>query len=208
MSGRGVTRPPLPGRPAAVLLGVMLALLAAVGAGAWGLSADRGQDDHHDTGPEWAAVSGGWFQVSDVTTRSMDHKRVPGMATMPDPDPVPSGLVRIRVGVVLAAAEDDLPWSVEEFRLTGRRTAPVAPHDAELGDGVVPAASQVSGGLVFDVPEDATDLRLEFADAALPVEIDLTQHPHDQPGDAPSPSPDDRHEYDDSHEHADDESGH
>lgn len=203
-------RIPLPGRQAAVLLGAMLAVLTALAVGAWGLAADRGQDDHRDVGPKWAAVPGGWFQVADVTTRSMSHQRGPGMATMPDPDPVPTGFVRIRVGVVIAADRDDLAWSVDDFLLTGRGVEPVPPHAAELGDGVVPAASQVSRGLVFDVPEEATDLRVEFRKgSSLPVEIDLSGQAHgEEPGSTPSSSPDDEYLHDDSRDHPDDEHDH
>lgn len=194
-----------PRRQPALLLGVVATVLAVLAAGAWGLTADRGQGAHAQgdrTGYEWVAVPGGWLQVSDVTTRSMDHQPAPGMATMPDTDPVASGMVRIKVGVVLAADRADLAWSDADFRLTGAGTAPLPPHEADLGDGVVPRASQVAGGLVFDVPEDARNLRLRFRDGPLlPVEVELTGHgPDDQAPITAKPSPDDDH-HDEGHDH-------
>ncbi len=184
-------RTPVPDWQTTTLLGAVILLLAAVAAGAWGLTVDRGEDDHHPpVGREWAAVPGGWLQVRDVTTRSMDHKRVPGMATMPDPDPVPPGQVRIRIGVVLAAEGEDLAWREDDFRLTGHGTAPLSPHDADLGDGVVPAGSQVAGGVFFDAPEGVTDLRLVFrGGTALAVAADLSEHAQNDPPDASSPAP-------------------
>lgn len=198
-------RVPHPGRQTVIVLGALVALLAAIAAGAWGLTADRGQDAHDDGDPargDWAAVDGGWLQVSAVSTRSMNHKTVPGMATMPDADPVPPGMVRIRVGVVMAADQADISWSATDFQLDGVRTPPLPPHSVELGDGLVPRDSQVSGGLVFDVPEEAADLALRFRDGPpVPVEVRLSAHggadhskDQDLPHGSANPEPhDDKH---------------
>lgn len=187
-------RHPLPGRHAWVALGALTAVVAALAAGAWGLTADRGDDHGDPAGPEWVAVPGGWLQVSDVTTRSMSHQQVPGMATMADADPVPAGFERIRIGVVLAADRVDLAWHDDDFRLTGAGFAALRPHDADLGDGLVPAASQVAGGLVFDVPEGAVDLRLQFRGSArVPIEIELSGPGHHDSPTVPA-APADGHE--------------
>ncbi|WP_439939120.1 hypothetical protein ACS3YM_05775 [Nocardia sp. N13] len=195
-----------PGREASLLLGTVAVLLVALTLGAWGLNADRGEGAHGSdgrSGRDWVAVPGGWLNVSDVTTRSMDHRRVPGMATMPDADPVPAGMVRIRVGVVLAADRTELRWTADDFSLTGDAITSVAPHVTELGDGVVPAASEVSGGLVFDVPEEARGLALHFRGAAaVPVEVDLSSPGHNGSPTPSTPPGDDDHEHDD-HEHDD-----
>lgn len=161
----------VPGRSAADRRRLFVALVALVGvaavllAGWWGLRADRSAEAEHatDSAPAgWVEVPGGWMTVREVSDRSLDHRGMPGMQTMPDPDPVPDGYVRLTVDVALAARDDTLRWRPEDFSVRGPGIGVVRPHRAQLGDGVVPADSQVAGGLTFEVPEDATHLELRF----------------------------------------------
>lgn len=197
---RGPTAPDrTPARRLLVAAGTAAVLALTLAAGWWGLRADRGAEPHgHPAagGQAWTAVpGGGWLRVTEVTDRSITHQRMPGMQTMPDPDPVPDGMVRLHVGVELAAEGRDLTWRAADFALVGTGLEAVAPHDTELGDGVVPVASQVAGGLVFDVPETATGLALRFRDAeAVPLEVPRAVD--DTPG--RDHGPDDEHGHDDS----------
>lgn len=170
-------------------------------AGLWGLQADRSGDESAGTAPAgWVDVPGGWLTVREVSDRAVNHKGMPGMQTMPDPDPVPEGFVRLTVDLSLAARDETLRWKPADFTVEGDGIGVVRPHRAQLGDGVVPEGSQVAGGLTFDVPKKAENLTLDFRDAgSVPLELPTghaspsgssTGHPDGQHGGGP----DDQHE--------------
>jgi hypothetical protein len=69
------------------------------------------------------------------------------------------------VDLSLAARDEALRWKPADFTVEGNGLGVVRPHRAQLGDGVVPADSQVAGGLTFEVPEEATRLQLRFRDS-------------------------------------------
>jgi hypothetical protein len=120
--------------------------LAVVAAGAW--SAFTATAD----GP--LSVPGGTVYVEQVHTAAPSRHAMPGMGT--DDDPVPGGRRRITVDVTLVAGKETLDYSVRGFRLDigGEQ---LEPHRAVLPGTAVPAGTQLSGSLVFDVPADATD---------------------------------------------------
>jgi hypothetical protein len=151
-------------------LAVAVAMLLA---GIWGLRADRSGDDQAGTAPAgWVDVPGGWLTVRQVSDRAVNHKGMPGMQTMPDPDPVPEGYVRLTVDLSLAARDETLRWKPADFTVEGDGVGVVRPHRAQLGDGVVPEGAQVAGGLTFDVPKKATHLTLDFRDTgSVPLEL-------------------------------------
>jgi hypothetical protein len=134
-------------------------------AGLWGLQADRSGDTQAGTAPAgWVDVPGGWLTVRDVSNRAIDHKAMAGMQTMPDPDPVPKGYVRLTVDLSLAARKETLRWKPADFTVEGNGVGVVRPHRAQLGDGVIPEGTQVAGGLTFEVPKEARQLKLSFRD--------------------------------------------
>lgn len=149
-----------------VVVATVIAVAAAMLlAGLWGLQADRSDDDHAGTAPAgWVDVPGGWLTVREVSNRAVNHKGMPGMQTMPDPDPVPEGYVRLTVDLSLAARDQTLRWKPADFTVEGEGIGVFRPHRAQLGDGVIPAGTQVAGGLTFDVPRKARSLRLSFRD--------------------------------------------
>jgi len=159
-------------------------------AGLWGLSADRSGDEQAGTAPAgWVDVPGGWLTVREVSDRAVDHKAMPGMQTMPDPDPVPKGYVRLTVDLSLAARDETLRWKPADFAVEGKGVGVVRPHRAQLGDGVVPADTQVAGGLTFDVPKNAHNLTLQFRDGTLiPLALPDQHHRSSNPSAGQSPS--------------------
>ena len=153
--------------------GAALMLLA----GLWGLQADRSDEGAASAPAGWSAVPGGWVTVRQVSDRSIDHKGMPGMQTMPDPDPVPKGYVRITVDLSLAARGETLRWKPADFTGEGDGVGVVRPHRAQLGDGVVPDGSQVAGGLTFEVPQKARRLTLQFRDGgSVPLTLPTSRH--------------------------------
>ncbi len=148
----------------------VLGLVLALGAGVWGLGADRDPGHAHSdralAAEGWVDVPGGSLRVRGASDRSVDHRKMSGMQTMADPDPVPTGLLRLSVDVDLAAGEDELAWSSRDFVVRGDQMRAATPHRVQLGDGVVPRLSSVAGALVFDVPERATGLSLRFRDSS------------------------------------------
>lgn len=174
-----------------VLIASVSFVVAALGLGWWGLQADRGDHAHAEDGnaADWVLAGDGWVRVTSYVDRTMAAMRMPGMATMPDPDPVADGFTRVSIGVELAAGERPLPWRPKDFVVTGQGTEALTPHDLDLGDGVVPPGSRVAGGLIYDVPEEATDLVLAFAGGtAIPLAPFVTpgedhHDDHDVPAD-------------------------
>jgi hypothetical protein len=159
---------------AAALAGAGVMLLA----GLWGFHTDRSGDQHAAAAPAgWVTVPGGWMTVRDVANRAVNHKGMPGMQTMPDPDPVPAGYVRLTVDLSLAARGGTLRWQPSDFTVQGKGLGTVRPHAAHLGDGVVPSGTQVAGDLTFQVPKKARQLTLDFrGDGSVPLELPSSHH--------------------------------
>lgn len=178
------------------LVVAVLGLLGALLAGWWGLGADRGSD-HVTPSNGWVEIADGWVRLDEVADRSVTHSRMPNMQTMPDADPVPGGHVRYLVGLSVAADDRGLRWGADDILVSGTGMPPARPHGVELGDGLVPAGSTVSGTVTVDVPERARDVVLSFGDARLPL---VTANAGGHTGRAH----DDGHVHDDSHTHDDD----
>jgi hypothetical protein len=168
---------PEPVSPARRRLVVVVAALAGAAAvllvGYWGLRANRSAEQHAEAAPAgWVTVPGGWLTVRDVSDRAVNHKSMPGMQTMPDPDPVPKGYVRLTVDLSLAARGGTLRWQPRDFTVEGDAVGTVRPHAAHLGDGVVPSGTQVAGDLTFEVPKKAGHLTLSFrGDGSVPLAL-------------------------------------
>jgi hypothetical protein len=160
-------------RRAAVVAAAVAGAAAMLLAGLWGLQADRSGDRPSGTAPAgWVDVPGGWLTVRQVSNRAINHKTMPGMQTMPDPDPVPKGYLRLTVDLSLAARGEALRWKPADFTVEGTGVGVVRPHRAQLGDGVVPADTQVAGGLAFDLPKEARNLTLSFRDGgSVPLRL-------------------------------------
>lgn len=155
-----------------------LAVLAAIVAGGWGLvSSLTGEEPPARLG-EAATVPGGALLVEKVTPEHMASMKMgkfgqQGMnMAMPNMDMAPDGYTRFSVNVTLEARGGELDYTPEDFRLSGEGLKTDGPVRSQLGEGVVPEGSAVSGNLVFEAPEKAKGLTLEF-DGGRHVALDL-----------------------------------
>lgn len=197
---RGRHRPPAPpgagGSPApeqatlrlrhvVALVAAGLGLVAALLAGWWGLGTDRGAE-HVPPATGWVQVEDGWVRIDEVVDRSLAHRRMPNMQTMPDADPVPEGHVRYLVQLSIAADGRTLRWRPRDIHISGTGLPAAPAHTVELGDGVVPEGSTVRGSVTVDVPVDARDLVLSFGSTRIPLTTasrgdDTDEVPHGPP---------------------------
>lgn len=170
VAGTHPIREPSPFRMRHVLA-LVIACVGLIGAlllGGWGLGTARGShDDPRDGG--WVQVQSGWVRVDEVVDRSLKHRRMSSMQTMPDADPVPTGHVRYLVQLSVAAEGEPIRWRPGDIRVSGSGMSPAPAHAVRLGDGVVPAGTTVSGSVTLDVPEGARKLTLAFGDAHIPL---------------------------------------
>lgn len=164
----------------ALIGGLILAfaVLAALAAGGWGLvSSLTGEAPPARTG-EAAAVPGGTLLVEKVTPEHIAPMKMgkfgqQGMnMAMPNMDMAPDGYARFSVNVTLEARGGELAYAPEDFRLSGEGFKADGPVRSQLGEGAVPDGSAVSGNLIFQAPEKAEGLTLEFDDGR-PVALDL-----------------------------------
>lgn len=156
------------------VLVIVVPTAVVVAAGIWGMTAPRGAEtgEHAEAGAavgEWVAADGGFYRVDNVGDRALAHAMI-GM----DPDPVPEGFRRLGVDVTLAGESTaGLDVGPDRFTVVGQAMKPAGPIRARLDDGLLARGSQISGGLVFEVPEGASDLQLRFEGGsrgvALPV---------------------------------------
>lgn len=137
---------------------LLLAAVAVVAGGLWGLLAPpAGQDAQ---GPaDTVAVEGGVLRVDGLADKTVGH----AMAGMDMPDDVAAGMRRFAVNVTLAATGDEtLHYAERDFLVSGPGVKPAVPVRSDFATGSVVAGSALSGSLTFDVPEDATTLRVAF----------------------------------------------
>lgn len=163
-----------------VFLGALilsLAALAALAAGGWGVVASLTGEAPPARVGEDAAVPGGLLRVEGVTPEHMapmqSSKFSAGGMNMSSMgmDMAPKGYERFAVEVTLVA-RGGLEYAPEDFRLSGKGVKDHEPVRAQLGKGEVPDGSAVSGNLVFQAPDGAKGLTLEF-DGGRPVALDL-----------------------------------
>ena len=87
-------------------------------------------------------------------------------------DMAPEGFTRFAAEVTLQAQGENLAYAPEDFRLSGEGVKTHVPVRSQLGADSVPDGSAVSGNLVFQAPENAKGLTLEF-DGGRPIALDL-----------------------------------
>ena len=157
---------------------ILLVALAAVAAGGWGMLSSLAAEAAPARIGEAVEVPGGLLRVDAVTPEYMapmqsDKFAASGMSmSAMGMDMAPEGKRRIAVDVSLAAEKSGLPYSPERFRIAGEGMEETGPIRDQLGAGAVPLVSAISGTLIFQVPEDAKELELRFADGR-PVALDL-----------------------------------
>lgn len=151
--------------------GLALALLAGVGvAGVWGLRADR------DGRPETVAVG----QVVDLPGGQMRVDRMirwqdggHGMSGMKIPDPLPKGQQRFWLYVTVKGSVGGSGVRVDRSRFTvsGDVLAPVEPHTASDHVPVVRPGAIATLTFLYQVPADASGLRLDARGATAGVSL-------------------------------------
>ena len=101
-------------------------------------------------------------------------------------DMAPEGQRRFTVGVTLAAGKSGgLDYSAEDFQIEGEGIEKSVPIRDQLEGETVSSGGAISGNLVFQIPEDASDLTLSFKESR-PVALDLPPaseegvHSHDE----------------------------
>ncbi len=148
-----------------------VALLATAGVGGWGLQrslvANAEPGDHVDAGV--ISLPGGQIHLDAVEPDVMAHTTMPGMAV---PDPLPEGQRRFRVRLTLVGlAGDGLAYSGGMFAVSGPGLELTAPKQGRAVSGAVPPGMSVSLALLFQVPEDATDLHLSVMGSTQTVAL-------------------------------------
>ena len=157
---------------------LVLAVVAALAAGGWGLVSSLAGEAPPARMGEAAAVPGGTLRVEKVMPEHMAPMKMgkfgqQGMnMAMPNMDMAPDGYTRFTVNVTLEARGGELAYAPEDFRLSGEGFETDGPVRSQLGQGAIPDGSAVSGNLVFQAPEKAEGLTLEFDDGRQ-VALDL-----------------------------------
>jgi hypothetical protein len=153
-----------------LVAGVLVILLLA----AWSFAQGWGRGPV--AGPGQIALDGGIVRVDGVVSAARPQHAMPGMGT--DEDPVAEGERRISVDVTLMTGTGDLDLDAERFGLTvdGEAAAHLTHRDVLPADHL-PAGTQLSGTILFDVPADATTATLTYdgagsTDIVLPAEAE------------------------------------
>ena len=173
---------------AALAIGVAV----SISAGAWGIFSSLGVEATPARIGEPVEVTGGLVRVDKITPERMtameaDKFAASGMnMSSMGMDMAPEGQRRFTVDIALAAEGGNLDYSPKDFRLTGTGMEEAGPIRDALEGETIPAGGAISGGLIFQVPEDAGNLELSF-DGSRPVALDLPPategegHGHDAP---------------------------
>jgi hypothetical protein len=169
-------------RVVAILLA--LAAVAALAAGVVGFDWLRGTHTEHAAaaGPgTWQPAAGGQVRVDTVNTSTLTR-----MPEMPMPDAAPPGMRRFILGVTLTADAGGAGMVLAQgaFTVTGAGLdGPATPLHAVPQEVDVPPGMSASGTLVFQVPEEASALRLSMTGLETPIDLalgaaDETEHGH------------------------------
>lgn len=154
-----------------------LAVAAALVAGGWGVVSSLTGEAPPARMGEDVEVPGGLLRVEAVTPEHMapmqSSKFSAGGMSMSSMgmDMAPEGFERFTVEVDLLS-EGGLDYSPRDFRLSGEGVETHGPVRSQLGEGEVPEGSAVSGNLVFQAPEGAKNLTLEF-EGGRPISLDM-----------------------------------
>jgi hypothetical protein len=168
-------------RPLLPVVAVSVAVLGVLVVAVWSLVWATGKEP--DLGPGRASMADGVLRVDDVTSAARPGMAMPGMGT--DDDPVAPGMRRVSVDVTLMATEDEtLRFSVDQFSLRVPGEDAVAPHRSVLPESDLPPGTQLSGTLVFEVPEEATTAEISY-DGGDSTEVTL---PPEEAGDMTHPA--------------------
>lgn len=155
-----------------------LAVAAVFVAGGWGVISSLTTGAPPANIGESVEVSGGLMRVDSVEPEhmaSMQSKKFSAsgmnMSSM-GVDMVPDGYRRFTVDVSLVAQSQSISYAPEDFQVSAEGVKPSGPIRAQLEKGTIEAGEAVSGSLVFQVPDKAPGLKLDF-DGGRSVALDL-----------------------------------
>lgn len=165
-------------------IGALVGLLALLGVGL------NVQQAVRNGGVIWAArvgdevrLPGGAMRVDEVIPEHLDpmnhgqFARLGMTMTAMVPDSTPEGQRTFTVLVTLIGrGADGLQLGAEGFTVSGAGFGPITPLRADLGGGLVPAGSGLTGLLVFRVPVEAQTAVLRYA-GGQPVALTLGEAP-------------------------------
>ena len=165
------------------ITGLLLALVAVavLAAGGWGVISSLNTEAPPARVGEAVGVPGGQLLVEKVAPEHMASMQMgkfaqagmSGMSSM-GMDMAPEGQRRFAVDVTLAAERDDLSYSPEDFRISGKGMDNEAgPIRGQLDAGTIAAGGAISGTLVFQAPQEASALTLSFGEEGPKVALDL-----------------------------------
>lgn len=156
-----------------------VAVLAALVIGGWSLVSSLTVGAPAARIGESVGASGGLVRVDSVTPERMAAMQMQNFAksgmNMAGPtnmDMAPEGQRRFTVEFTLAAESGSIAYSPEDFQISGEDVKASGPIRTQLGAGTLAEGQAVSGNLVFQAPEKAKDLMLNF-DGGRRIALDL-----------------------------------
>lgn len=156
------------GRTSLGQLAILLAVVAALGAGYLGMRIDREAGAPAAVG-EVLSAPDAELRV-DAVRHWKESQHSKGMPGMPMPDPLPEGSRRFWTDVTIhATGGGGFAYEPTAFTVSGEGLEPTGPHSASEGlDRILPGA-QATVTLLFQVPDDLDDVLLELPGATSPV---------------------------------------
>jgi len=162
-------RLPRPGRTLVAQAAVALAAVAALAVGVVGLRVDRGGHSEAAAVGEVIGFPGGEMRV-DAVRQWDEGQHAKGMPGMPIPDPLPEGYRRFWTDVTLhATAAPGLRYEPEAFTVSAEGLAPVTPHVASEGLGVIVPGAQATVTFLFQIPKEQGAIELRLRGVPRPV---------------------------------------
>lgn len=157
---------------------LVFAVLAALGAGGWGLFSSLASGAPPARIGEAVEVTDGLVRVDRVTPENMAPMQMGKFAaggmnmSSTGMDMAPKGQRRFAVDVSLVASGGSLEYSAEDFKVRGESFKETGPIRHQLASGTIANGDAISRVLIFQVPESAKNLMLNF-DGGRSVALDL-----------------------------------
>lgn len=149
-----------------------LAFTAALVAGGWGVISSLATGAPPANVGEPVEVPGGLLSVDEVTPENMTPMQMGNLGKQEGMDVTPKGQRRFTVSVTLVAQNGGISYAADDFRVSGKGFEGVAPVRSQLAAGTLATGEAISGNLVFQAPEKAKNLTLDF-DGGRGVALDV-----------------------------------
>ena len=156
---------------------LVLAVVAALVAGGWGVVSSLAGEAPPARIGEDVEVPGGLLRVEKVTPEHMAPMKASKFSaggmnmSSTGMDMAPEGYERFAVEVTLVS-RGGLEYAPEDFQLSGKGVKDHEPIRSQLGEDILASGNAVAGNLVFQAPVKAENLMLRF-DGGRAVALDL-----------------------------------